>query len=312
MILSARGAFYQVSLLDATNSSKSVYAVDKLTINVDTTSPKSPILIDGIRTRESDIVSRTPCLNNFKVYYSFGQNFGDISVSGVVLLGPMGDVNTDGVKRLRDFFAKYRVSEYQQTIVVNAMDKSYSMFLEGIQIMEVDRDYHVMPFALFGTQVDLSRTAPPNVNPNTVVLADKNLDDKSLAAALNVTQPNVPDNASGNKTTTVADNSGAARTSGIVNNDPLSTIVFPVNGTPSNLPGAAATTVQSGTPINTLGTPPITNAGPMGVLGPIVNPIPADTYSAVKTGSNTPSNMNAQAAVANWNSPHPVPTFPSN
>ena len=65
------------------------------------------------------------------------------------------------------------------------------MFLEGLQIMEVDKEYHVLPFALFGTQIDLSRTAPPNINPKSVVLSDVNLDNSSLAKALAVTQPGI-------------------------------------------------------------------------------------------------------------------------
>jgi hypothetical protein len=191
MILSARGAIYQVSLVDASESSVAFSGVEHLTIDPDDRSPFSPILIDGISTSESDIVSRTSCLNNFKVYYSFGQNFGNIAIRGSVLLGPLGHVNTHGVERLMDFFATYRVSVYKKAIKASLLGKAYFLFLEGMEIGDVDTNYHVLPFLLRGTQIDLSRTAPPNINPNTIVLSDVNLDDSSLAAALSVTQTDI-------------------------------------------------------------------------------------------------------------------------
>lgn len=291
MILSARGAFYQVSLADASTSSRSVYAVEHLTINPPMTQGQSPILITGVRTQESDIVSRVPCLNNYKVYYSFGQNFGNITVTGEVLLGPTGDVDTMGVAFLRNFFTLFRVSNYEQTIAVNDIDRAYNMFLEGMQIMELDKEFNILPFALFGTMVDPSRTTPPKVNPGTVVLSDVNLDDASLAAALSVVSPEIPTATA--PTDTIADQQ-AAFAAAAANTTPFTNRQFGIQGLTA-LPDSA---------------------NPAAIMGLINTAAPANAYNAFQRPGPVPSEyLNMPSAAASTNAfpaPGPAPATYSN
>ena len=317
MILSARGAFYQVSLAqNAAGASKAFYDVDNLTINPDQTSPQSPILLTGVQFRDSDIVGRVPCLNNYKVYYSFGQNFGDISIAGEVFLGPLGGVKTDGVNRLRNFFAKYRVSVYNKPIMVSIVDKAYYVYLEGLQIMAIDAMFHIMPFVMFGTLVDISRTASSLLNPTTVVLSTQNLTDNTLAKALSVSNQQVADIASQASTPApvTEESSNPVATNpfdiGDSNTNPSATAsstaqanaASSTNTTSANAPSPSPTIPD----IQSLSTPPPTSPLPGSVTDPNAA-ITADTLngnqSAIEKSyptlvSNTQS---AQATLDNLN-----------
>lgn len=283
MILSARGAFYQVSLAEnAAGASKGFYDVEFLTYDTEQKSPQSPILINGVQFKDSDIVGRMPCLNNYKVYYSFGQNFGDISISGEVLLGPLGGIKTDGVNRLRDFFAMYRVSVYNKPIVVHIVDKAYLMYLEGLQILPIDREFHILPFMLFGTMLDISRTASGLLNPSSVVLSDVNLDNGSLAAALSVINPQVASQ------TTSASGSTVSATPAASSSTVASTTAAnqAVSNPPTTGPGANPGNYNN-PPANTLSSSP--PPGPL--AGPVTDPIAAYTQDDI---AGTPTGQEAQ------------------
>lgn len=194
LILSARGTFYQVKL--ASNYGPGVYSIDELTREVtapDFIGPNtfrrpgettSPILLTAVEFNQVDITSQVPCLDNVKVFYSFGQNFGQVVISGEVLLGPLGDINYDGVERLVSFFWKNRVSEKRQAIAVSVANNSYFVYLTGLRISRVDPDFHIMPFVMFGTLLDISREKSSVVNAPGKVIHGGNLDEPSLFEAM--------------------------------------------------------------------------------------------------------------------------------
>ena len=203
MILSARGTVYLVKL--SANYGPGLYAIDDLTREViapDSASKspiragvqqgdagnlinsKSPILITGIEFNQSDIVSQMPCLNNFKVFYSFGQNFGQVVITGEVLLGPLGDVNVDGVNRVVDFFWKYRVSERHLPIAVSVAWNAYFVYLTGMRIGQIDPQFHVMPFVMIGTLLDIKRETTASINLPGRVINGGSLNDPTLFRAL--------------------------------------------------------------------------------------------------------------------------------
>ena len=193
MILSARGTFYLVKL--ATAYGPGIYAIDELTRSViapDFTGPvqdrpgetNSPILLTSIEFNQVDITSQVPCLNNVKVFYSFGQNFGQVVISGEVLLGPLGNISYDGVNRLVDFFWKYRVSVYKKPIAISVANNSYFVYLTGLRISQVNADFHILPFVMFGTLLDIEREKANAVNTTGVVITEGSLEEPSLFDAL--------------------------------------------------------------------------------------------------------------------------------
>lgn len=165
VILSARGAFYQVRL--ASNYGPGVYGIDELNrdqIFRPRSATASPILVTAIDFNQTDITSQVPCLDNAKVFYSYGQNFGQASIGGEILLGPLGDINYDGVNQLIDFFWKHRVSRKKTAIAVNVAGNAYFVYLTGLKIGVVDPEYHIMPFAMVGTLLDIQRDKANRIN----------------------------------------------------------------------------------------------------------------------------------------------------
>lgn len=205
-ILSSRGTFYRVSLTD--KYEPGIYAIDELNrlafgqfqdfaaaedafSSVDNAAA-SPVLILGVRFNQTDIVSQTPCLNNNKVFYSFGQNFGQAVINGEILLGPLGDISKDGVDRLMDFFWKHRVSVSNAPISISASENTYAVYLTGLTVMEVDVNFHILPFVFYGTLLDLGRDSSSNINPTSLVLTAGGLESSSLFQALTVRREEGP------------------------------------------------------------------------------------------------------------------------
>lgn len=159
-------------------------------IRSETTTPKSldrsQILIMGVQLGKRDIVSQVPCLNNAKVLYSFGQNFGDVAIRGEVLLGAVGqkDSAQQGVKSLTDFFESNRVSRSLMPIAVSVASHAFYVYLTGLVIHDIDPEFHVMPFVMMGTLLDLSKEDMRKVNPAGQVLSSQSLDDPALVRAL--------------------------------------------------------------------------------------------------------------------------------
>lgn len=217
-ILSARGLFYRVELTKTTGPG--IYAIDELNrfeqpdardtelaaaaqFAADERS-SSPILITGVEFNQSDITSQVPCLNNDKVFYSFGQNFGQVVITGEILLGPLGAISKEGVNRLIDFFWKNRVSKKLTPIAVSVSQNGYLVYLAGLKIMAVDPQFHIMPFVLFGTLLDISREDAFRINPKSTVFTAGGIENSSLFKALTVRNVQAPELPTTTTTTTPA------------------------------------------------------------------------------------------------------------
>lgn len=193
VILSARGTFYLVKLSDTYGPG--IYAIDELTREVlapnfvgptasQNWNTQSPILLTSIEFNQVDITSQVPCLNNVKVFYSFGQNFGQVVIQGEVLLGPLGNMSYAGVERLVSFFWRNRVSIKRQPIAVSVADNAYFVYLTGLRIGQVVADFHIMPFVMFGTLLDITREKASVVNRQGQVITGGTLNEPSLFNAL--------------------------------------------------------------------------------------------------------------------------------
>lgn len=193
VILSARGTFYLVKLSDTYGPG--IYAIDELTREVlapNTVGPsatqqwaeRSPILLTSVEFNQVDITSQVPCLNNVKVFYSFGQNFGQVVIQGEVLLGPLGDLSYAGVERLVSFFWRNRVSVKRQPVAISVADNAYFVYLTGLRIGQVVADFHIMPFVMFGTLLDITREKASAVNRQGQVITGGSLNEPSLFTAL--------------------------------------------------------------------------------------------------------------------------------
>lgn len=180
--LNARGTYVRVSL--STNKGPGVYAIDELDRFEGSGQRRSPILITSVQFRQRDIVSQLPCLDNIKVFYAYGQDFGEITIQGEVLLGPLGDISSEGSQRIMDFFAEHRVSRSYSPIAVSVLDSTYLVYLTGMKIGRINPEFHVMPFSFFGTLWDISRDQVSKLNPAGQILTVDNAYTPALEEAL--------------------------------------------------------------------------------------------------------------------------------
>lgn len=186
-----------------------------------------PILISGIATTQTDIVSLMSCLSNVKVIYTFGQNFGTVAIRGEVLLGPMGISYKQGVQQIEDYFWQNRVSVTGQPIKFSICDNAFFAYLTGLEIHDVIVEFHVLPFAIYGTLLDISRNNTALINPNSTVLTSGNLGSASVIAALN--------NRSSQLQTSTATNSSSAASSTGPTPLPASPAAKPASPTSNNV-----------------------------------------------------------------------------
>ncbi len=107
------------------------------------------VLINGVSSNDDDVVLPVITLENKRVLYSFGANFGSISVSGIILLGQAGSLG-GGLQTVTAYFDANRVSNSKRAITVTGPSKAWRMFLTGLAVQPADPISHMMPFTLIG------------------------------------------------------------------------------------------------------------------------------------------------------------------
>jgi len=115
-----------------------------------TSTPTSPVLIQGAQLTDSDLVLPVTALGNIKILYAFGQRFGDVQIIGNVLAGPVaGDGAVFNV--VYQFFQDHRVTKLKDSVKLSIPGgKAYKIYIVGLGLAEPDPQYHVQPFLLHG------------------------------------------------------------------------------------------------------------------------------------------------------------------
>ena len=143
-----------------------------------------PVLFTGVQISQQDVVGRTLCMDNIKILYSFGRNFGDVAITGEILLGNFDDASKaqTTIKNFSDFFWQYRVSNYLLPVTVSLLKETYLVYLEGLSIGAIDPQTHIMPFMMHGTLLDISRdAATQKINTAGFVLTSMDVTQSSIA-----------------------------------------------------------------------------------------------------------------------------------
>lgn len=193
--IAARGSFYLVNLLedaDGTTNSSRCYGLYQMEVdqaadaaprnirgfdNLTMTGARGnqPILLTGVTIGQRDIVGQAACLENQKVFYTFGQNFGNIQITGEILLGALADAKAqdEGIQTLREFFANYRVSVFKKPVAVTiSRNEAVFAYLVGLDIGNLDAEFNILPFSFHGVLLDLAKTPVGSVNPQGSVTVD--------------------------------------------------------------------------------------------------------------------------------------------
>lgn len=107
------------------------------------------LLIMSVSPSKSDVVAPVVTLENTRILYSFGANFGNITISGMILLGKSGTPG-ESLKTLIDFFEQNRVSKKPEAIAVSGPRTSWKVFLTGLNVGEADASNNTQSFSLIG------------------------------------------------------------------------------------------------------------------------------------------------------------------
>lgn len=111
--------------------------------------PEAPLLFQGVQLGFASLFQPVIALDNNKFIYTFGKDFGQITVFGEALLGPAG-AGSDGIAPVLAFFETNQVAVSKTTIRVSCQQKGYAVYLTGVQVGQCDPDLHIMPFSYNG------------------------------------------------------------------------------------------------------------------------------------------------------------------
>lgn len=143
-ILCARG-----TVLSYGSKSKGIYDIAGLT----TKKGDYPLLIDSVTFGKKDIMLMMSCLNNVKVIYSFGQDFGNVAILGKILLGPIaGGGKSEHMRGLLNWFETNRSSKKKKPVSVSILgqERAEKFYLQSLQLGDPVTEFHIQPFVISG------------------------------------------------------------------------------------------------------------------------------------------------------------------
>jgi len=108
----------------------------------------SPIMILNGGVNDTDIVLPVSTLNNKKVLYTFGRSFGNVTVNGMILLGPNGKSATLG--SLLGWYQSNRTSGGGGTVNFSFPGGAYKLYVVGLVISEADPQFNIQYFQVAG------------------------------------------------------------------------------------------------------------------------------------------------------------------
>jgi hypothetical protein len=115
--------------------------------------PNSPVLITGIDLSLSDVFLPISTSENFNIIYSFGQNFGNVQISGEILLGEVTNGGGGVTQRILKWFESKRISKTKTPLEVSIDSEAYLVYITGMALGAPNAEFNIQPFVFIGTQV---------------------------------------------------------------------------------------------------------------------------------------------------------------
>lgn len=114
----------------------------------------SPILIEGVDAVMNDIVFPVTTLDEKKYLFVMGDDFGNISVNGVVLLGTR-DTGGQSFAEVKKYFDQNRSSKLKKPIIASCPGNvQVQFYLTGLTVSKADPEFHILFFQLRGIVVE--------------------------------------------------------------------------------------------------------------------------------------------------------------
>lgn len=117
-------------------------------------SASSPILLQSINVDQKVINLPVVCLDNARIMYVFGKDFGDIAVGGLALLGKGG--TGPALSEVVAFYKKNAAANGNSTTVSVSLpgNASYKFYLLGLVISDPNPELQYFPFMLTGKIIE--------------------------------------------------------------------------------------------------------------------------------------------------------------
>lgn len=110
------------------------------------------VILTGYQLREQEILGKTACLNDYRVMYSFGKGFGDITINGEALLGAPEQSDSFEAK-LKTFYETNRVSQKPDGALkfsTGEAGETFEFFLVGMSVNGYQPEVEILPFSFTG------------------------------------------------------------------------------------------------------------------------------------------------------------------
>lgn len=114
----------------------------------------SQAFITGADFSIGDIIAPGVALDRSKIIAVFGDDWGNATVNGIVLLGEAGVGGGSALTGVIEFFQANRVSKQKKPCGLSLPgNQAYAIFLHRLTVSGVDAEYHIQPFA-FSVAID--------------------------------------------------------------------------------------------------------------------------------------------------------------
>jgi hypothetical protein len=117
------------------------------------------LLLDDISVKDTDIVQQKTTLMRTRILYEYGRAFGDVSISGTLLMGAVGrTAGSAAIGGLRRWFDQTRVSQNRVPVNVSIGDAAYKVALTYLAVGGTDAETNTQAFMLGGLSIPLRNT----------------------------------------------------------------------------------------------------------------------------------------------------------
>lgn len=119
-----------------------------------------PVILRNVQMTDNDIILPVSTLDNKKILYAFGADFGDLQIMGTVFLGPVGE-STPGLRPIVDFFNQNAVSRSPNPRALNLSmpgNVAYKIFLKSLSVQAADPDLNLHDFSFGAIIADTTST----------------------------------------------------------------------------------------------------------------------------------------------------------
>ena len=106
----------------------------------------APILIEGVDGLEGDLAVPVATMDERKILYVYGEDFGNVAISGMVLLGK-AEQNGDAFRKVVSYFNDHRVGVSLKPVSLSYPGKvAQKVFLTHLVVAKPDPQFHIQMF----------------------------------------------------------------------------------------------------------------------------------------------------------------------